>query len=300
MIKPEKLEKGSKITILSPAGFVDKKFVESTKIFLESKGFKVEVAQSCNNQHNRFAGTDEERIYDLQKAIDDNSTKAILCARGGYGTIRIIDKIDFSNMLKNPKWIIGFSDITVLHSHLNNLGIMSIHGPMAKAFHEESNSDSIKYLINILLGKNNSYTVKSNLNNNIGICEGELVGGNLSTLYSLQGTSYEINTENKILFIEDLCEHHYHIDRILTNFKLSNKFKKVSGLICGSFTELKDSKPGFGKNHIEIINEKTELINFPKCYDFPSGHILNNYPLVLGAKYHLSIDSAKVVLESQI
>jgi muramoyltetrapeptide carboxypeptidase len=226
----------------------------------------------------------------LQEAINDPETKAIICARGGYGTVRLIEKLDFSPLLKNPKWLVGFSDVTVLHSVLNKLGLASIHGSMPGFFLENKKiTRSFLSLIELLSSGRSKIEVSGHALNRNGICSGELVGGNLSLLYSLQGTPWQLDTSGKILLIEDLSEYLYHIDRMMQNLRLAGQLKHLSGLIVGGFTELKDNDSPFGKSAYEIILEAVHDYNFPVCFDFPVGHIPKNMAILLGGKYHLEV-----------
>ncbi len=281
---------GDKISIVSPAGRISSDYVHSASNFLTKLGYKVNISPNCLSEHYNFSSTDKNRFTDLQTAINDSETKAILCSRGGYGLIRILDQLDFTLLVKHPKWIIGFSDITNLHLALNKCGLKSIHAPMAKSFHDEADSDSIRNLISTLNGKPTIYNIGTNDANRIGESEAELIGGNLSIIYSLQGTPYEIDTKDKILFIEDLNEYLYHLDRTMINLKLSGKLSNLKGLIVGGFSDMKDNDKPFGKSAYEIISEHVAEYSYPVCFDFPAGHIKNNQPIVLGQKYYFSVN----------
>lgn len=289
MICPPKLVKGSKVAIVSPSGYSNSEFVNSAAQIINKRGYESIIYPSCLNKHFQFGGTDTERLFDLQKALDDEEIDAILCARGGYGAIRIVDKLDFTRFLQKPKWLIGFSDITTLHSALQKIGIMSLHAPMTKDIHLFEDSESINRLFEILDGVFNSYLLPGHLYNRPGETEAEFVGGNISIIYSLQSTPFELDTDGKILFIEDLNEYLYHLDRIMINLKLSGKLKNLKGLIVGAFTDMKDNANPFGKTAYEIIWEHVAEYSFPVCFDFPVGHINNNMPLINGRKYRLSI-----------
>lgn len=297
MIYPKFLKGGSKIAILSPSGYINESFIFFTKDYFESLGFRAELYPSCINRYYQFAGTDEQRLQDLQNAMDDCSVDAIFCSRGGYGLIRIIDKLDFTNFLKSPKWIIGFSDITNLHLALNKLGVATLHSQMLKAIYENYNLKSVTSLLNLLKGNFQDYIIDINVFNRFGNVEAELIGGNLSIIYSLQATNFEINTEDKILFIEDLNEYLYHIDRMMLNLKLSGKLSKLKGLIVGSFTDIKDNTSPFGKTVCEIIHEHVSEYNYPVCFDFPAGHIEENFPLIMGAIYNMSVSKNNVTIK---
>jgi muramoyltetrapeptide carboxypeptidase len=297
MIKPHNLKSGSKIAIISPAGAVNPIFVESVVGMLQDKGYDPIVFPSCYNKHFQLGGTDEERLADLQNALDDSSIDAILCSRGGYGAIRLIDKLDFSGFMNNPKWFIGFSDITTFHIAINNLGVMSLHSQMTKDMHENPESDAVQNIYKILNGELPETTCENHEFNKTGIAEGELVGGNLSIIYSLQGTKFEINTDGKILFIEDLNEYLYHLDRIMISLKMAGKLKNLKGLIAGAFTDMKDNPNPFGKTPYEIISAHLAEYDFPVCYNFPVGHIDNNMPLICGKKYKLEVGESGVRLD---
>jgi muramoyltetrapeptide carboxypeptidase len=296
MIKPHNLKSGSRIAIISPAGAVNPVFVESAAKMLSANGFESVIYPSCYKKHFQFGGTDEERLADLQNALDDSSIDAILCSRGGYGAIRIIDKIDFSGFMKNPKWFIGFSDITTFHIAINNLGVMSLHSQMTKDMHENPESDAVQNIFKILNGELPETTCENHEFNRLGIAEGELIGGNLSIIYSLQGTKFEINTDGKILFIEDLNEYLYHLDRIMISLKMAGKLKNLKGLIAGAFTDMKDNPNPFGKTPYEIISAHLAECDFPVCYNFPVGHIDNNMPLICGKKCILEVGESGVRL----
>lgn len=290
MIIPSNLQPGERIRIVSPAGKVQKDKVLPGIKLLQDEGFEVIIGNHVFYKHFQYAGTDQHRAADLQEAIDDPETKAIICARGGYGTVRIIDRIDFTALLKNPKWIAGFSDVTVLHSVLNKLGIASIHGAMPGFFLDNNKpSRSFHSLTDLLLTGRSRIQCQSDPLNRMGKVSGELVGGNLSLLYSLQGTPWQIETTGKILMIEDLSEYLYHLDRMMQNLKLAGQLKNLAGLVVGGFTEMKDNDSPFGKSAYEIILEAVQDYQFPVCFDFPAGHIPKNLPLMLGGNYQLEV-----------
>jgi muramoyltetrapeptide carboxypeptidase len=249
------------------------------------------IGKHVFDKHFQYAGTDQQRAHDFQEAIDDLEAKAIICARGGYGTVRIIEKLDFSPLLKNPKWMVGFSDVTVIHSVLNHLRIASIHGAMPGFFVENKKPTRsfFSLLETITTGKSHIETGTHELNRK-GICSGELVGGNLSLIYSLQGTPYQLETSGKILLIEDLSEFLYHLDRMMQNLRLAGQLKNLAGLVVGGFTEMKDNENPFGKTASEIILEAVRDYSFPVCFDFPIGHIPKNLPVILGADYQLEVN----------
>lgn len=296
MIYPENLQKGDRIRIVAPAGKVQKDKVLPGIELLQDIGYEVLIGNHVFDRDFQYAGTDLQRASDLQEAISDPKTKAIICARGGYGTVRIIQKTDFTPLLKNPKWLVGFSDVTVLHSVFNKLGIASIHGAMPAFFLEKNKpAKSFLSLIELLSTGRSQVEIAPHPLNRAGICSGELVGGNLSLLYSLQGTHWQIDTSGKILLLEDLSEYLYHLDRMMQNLRLAGQLQNLAGLVVGGFTEMQDNESPFGKTAYEIIHEAIRDYHFPVCFDFPSGHIPKNLSLMLGANYHLNVDDTCVL-----
>jgi muramoyltetrapeptide carboxypeptidase len=289
---PPFLQPGDVIGICAPARKVSSDEMKDGINWLASKGFKVKESQHLYGQYNQFSGTDEERTSDLQSLINDTEVKAIFFARGGYGCARIIDRIDFSPLEKHPKWLVGFSDMTVIHSHINaHHGVGTLHAPMMiNLLQEKRNDEAANAIIDILTGKNVRYSEKTrnSLNRN-GVCEGELVGGNLSLLYALAGTPSDISTDGKILFIEDLDEYLYHIDRMMMQLKRAGKLTHLKGLVVGGMSDMRDNAIPFGKSAIEIIAEAVAEYDYPVCFDFPSGHIDRNLPMVLGADVRLEV-----------
>jgi|TARA_B110000908_G_scaffold164693_1_gene213054 muramoyltetrapeptide carboxypeptidase len=298
MIIPEKLNIGDKIGIISTARKISTEELNPAIETLESWGFKVILGINLFEEDDQFSGTIEQRTADLQIMIDDNSIKAILCARGGYGTVQIIDGINFNNLKINPKWIVGYSDVTVLHSHLNNLEIASLHATMPINFVSNTN-DSLKSLKNALLGNLNSAKCKAHPLNKFGKIEGDIVGGNLSILYSLSGSQSDINTAGKILFIEDLDEYLYHVDRMMMNLKRSRMLGKLKGLIVGGMSNMNDNSISFGKTAEQIILDHTKDYDFPICFGFPAGHLSDNCSLRLGVNSVLEINKNGVSLSQE-
>jgi muramoyltetrapeptide carboxypeptidase len=290
MIFPPYLKPGDRIRIVSPAGKVQKdKVIPGIELLLD-EGYEVIVGKHVFDKHFQCAGTDQQRAADLQEAINDPETKAIICARGGYGTVRILEKLDFSPLLKTPKWLIGFSDVTVLHAVFQKLGIASIHGAMPGFFIENKKpTRSFFSLMELLTSGKSQLEVKSNSLNRLGTCCGELVGGNLSLIYALQGTPYQLETSGKILLIEDLSEYLYHLDRMMQNLRLAGQLKNLAGLIVGGFTDMKDNDSPFGKSAQEIIFEAVQDYHFPVCFDFPIGHIPKNLAVMFGSHYKLEV-----------
>lgn len=297
MKTPPYLSKGSKIAIVSPAGYINPDFVVSAESYLKAIGYEVEIGRHCLGRHNQMAGTDEERLYDFQQALDNPEIDAILCSRGGYGVNHIIDKIDMSQFEKNPKWILGFSDITNLHILANKHGVRSLHCQMAKAIHNNSEAECIKNIFRILGGEKVSYSFEPNKLNNNGTVEGELIGGNMSIIYSLQGTDFSIDCDDKILFIEDLNEYLYHLDRMMLNLKMSGKLAKLRGLVVGTFSDMKDNASPFGKTAYEIVKAHTQEYSYPIGFGLQVGHIDDNQPLLEGGQYRLEISEANCSLK---
>ncbi len=298
MIKiPPYLKKGDTIGLTCPAGYMAEAKAQTCISTLQSWGFDVMVGKTLGGKSkNYFSGTDEVRRDELQAMLDDEHIKAILCGRGGYGVTRIIDQLDFTKFKKNPKWIIGFSDITVLHAHLyTKIKIASLHAPMAVAFNEGENK-YIKSLQNAIMGKKAKYSCATHPFNKPGMVTAELVGGNLSLLAHLAGTPSDINTKNKILFIEDIGEHIYNIDRMLYQMKRSGKLDKLAGLIVGGFTDMLDTERPFGKKVYKLINEITAAYDYPVCFGFPVSHIKENYALKVGVNYTLKVSKNKTQL----
>jgi len=297
MIFPQSIKPGQKIGIVSTASKIDKEIVLTAVELLESMGYQTEIGAHALSQFHQFAATDAERASDLQLMLDNPEIKAIICSRGGYGSLRTLELIDWTNFIKHPKWIVGFSDVTVLHSKLNLLGISSIHGVMPKYFYDgEVPSQSFNYLLDALTGKPIEYQIQTNSLNRKGETSGELVGGNLSMLYSLRGTLYDIDTEGKILFIEDLDEYLYHIDRMMMNLKVGEKLSKLAGLIVGSFTCMKDNDTPFGKSVEEIILDSVKEYDFPVAFNFPAGHAKENFALKMGSKISLTINDQTTII----
>lgn len=287
MIIPPYLKKGDKIGIAACARKVSAEELEPALNAFEQWGLKVELGKYLFKTNNQFAGTDEERAEDLQLLLDDPSVKAIIGARGGYGTLRIIDNLNFDAFKKNPKWMVGFSDITVLHSHIHNLHIETLHAKMLINFAKDE--DSSELLRKALFGELHRYEVPSFALNRKGTAKGILTGGNLSLLFALNGSISDIDTRGKILFIEDLDEYLYHVDRMMLNLKRSGKLSQLSGLIVGGMSDMKDNKIPFGKNAEEIILDAVKEFNYPVCFNFPAGHVDNNLPLYLGREVTLEV-----------
>lgn len=289
MIRPPYLKIGDKVAIVSPAGAVAPELIDGAAAALRAWGYEPVLGSCAKGRCGRFAGTDEERLADLQWAMDDPSVRAILCGRGGYGTVRIIDRLDFRAFEQSPKWVIGFSDITVLHAALARRGYQSLHGPMARALaHAAGNWDAVSSLRRCLQGEVSSYGLPSSALNRDGVAEGELVGGNLSILYGLRSTPFDLSPKGKILFIEDISERPYHIDRMMHNLKLSGVLSQISGLLVGEFTDIEEDA-SFGQTVHEIVASAVREYDFPVAFGFPVGHGTTNLPVRHGAAVRLTV-----------
>ncbi|MEO6683915.1 MAG: LD-carboxypeptidase [Ginsengibacter sp.] len=297
-IIPPYLKPGDTIGLVSPAGYMPQEDYATSIEILQQWGFKVQVGKTPGHQFHYFSGTDEERLNDLQHMMDDKNIHAILCVRGGYGTGRIIDKLNFKKFNQHPKWIIGFSDITVLHSHLfSNYKTASLHAPMSAAFNEEEyKNEFIQSLRAALSGQKAKYIAPIHPFNQNGKGSGVLVGGNLSLLVNLIGTPSDIKTKNKILFMEDLGEYIYNVDRMMRHLQRTGKLDHLKGLIVGGFTEMKDTTIPFGQTTEEVIKEIVKDYKFPVCFNFPVSHDKENYALKVGVKYKLSVTDKEVKL----
>ncbi|MDN3550699.1 S66 peptidase family protein [Mucilaginibacter aquaedulcis] len=288
------LKKGDKIAITCPAKKLPQPMNDAIAL-LQSWGLEVVLGDTVTASYHQFAGDDNLRARDLQRFIDDDSIKAIIAARGGYGVIRMIDQVDFSHFEQNPKWIVGFSDITILHTHLfANYGAQSIHGQMPINIPDAS-ARSLATLKKALFGEELSYEFKSHTLNRSGESSGILVGGNLSLLVAVSGSVSDIDYTGKILFIEDVGEYLYAIDRMLYNLKRAGKLANLAGLIVGGFSEVKDNDIPFGQTVPEIIMDKVKEYDYPVCFDFPAGHIPDNCSLIFGRETKLTVHDHQVV-----
>ena len=295
MIRPNYLQKGDAVAIVSTARKVSKKELIPALAILKNWKLNVVIGNSIEAEEHQFAGNDNLRASDFQEMLDNPKIKAIWCARGGYGTIRMIDLLDFSNFKNNPKWIIGYSDVTVLHSHLHQLGFETLHAQMPVSI-ETKTAACVQSLKNSLFGNNTTITIPSEVSNITGNAKGVLVGGNLSMLYSVCGSSSSISTKGKILFIEDLDEYLYHIDRMLQNLKRNGMLDQLQGLIIGGMTQMHDNDISFGQSTEEIILSICNDYNYPIVFNFPAGHIKDNRALILGRKAELIISKTETIL----
>ena len=289
MITPPHLQKGDTVAILATARKNLDDNLKPAIDLLKSWGLNVVIGSSIGLDNNQLAGTDEQRAADFQQQLNNPNIKAIWCVKGGYGTVRMIDLLDFTAFKKNPKWIVGFSDVTVLHNHLNTLGFKSIHGIMPVTV-AKATPEAIETLRIALFGEKLKYEIDPFMMNRPGKATGELVGGNLSILYSLFGSPSAIDCTDKILFIEDLDEYLYHIDRMMINLKRNGCLESIKGIVVGSMTKMKDNDIPWGKNAIEIIEDVTKTYHIPVLYNFPAGHIQDNRALILGDSVTINVN----------
>lgn len=288
---PSFLTKGDKVAIVATARKISRDEVSFSMEILQKWGLRPVLGKNIFKAQHQFAGTDERRAEDFQQMLDDEKIKAIFCARGGYGTVRIIDELNFNEFRKNPKWIVGYSDITVLHSHIfSNFGIPTVHGSMPINF-PKNTKEALETLRKSLFGEPLDFVIPHHKYNRKGSAEGIVTGGNLSLLQSLMGTKSDIDIRNKILFIEDLDEYLYHIDRMMMNMKRSGKLSNIKGLIVGGLTKMRDNEVPFGKSAEEIILEKIAEYQFPVCFGFPAGHMDDNRSIYLGKRARLDVGS---------
>lgn len=291
MRTPPYLNPGDKIAIVSPARSITFEEVYPAMKLMQQWELEVVLGTHVFSRSDQFAGTDEQRSFDLQQMLDDPSIRAILCSRGGYGTVRIVDRLDFSKFLEQPKWIIGYSDITVLHCHVNRqFGIETLHATMPVSIREDSSPETLESLRNALIGTRISYALPRTSLSRTGTAEGILTGGNLSILYSLIGSSSFPETENRILFLEDLDEYLYHIDRMMMALKRAGKLEKLQGLLIGGMDRMNDNTVPYGKTAYEIISEAVMDYRYPVFFGFPSGHGSRNLALILGRTVRMNVD----------
>lgn len=297
LLQPPYLKKGDTIAIVAPAGILKNReeVIEKAKSLAESWGLYVVYGKHLFNQGNHFAGTDEERAEDFQKALDNPNIKAIWAARGGYGSVRILDRLNFTKFKENPKWVIGYSDITALHSHIHTLGVETIHGMMGTSLGDplEEIEKTVTSFKKALFGKKIKYKVDSNLFNREGEAKGQLVGGNLSILMSVLGSKSQMNTTNKIVFIEEIGEYKYSIDRMLQSLKRAGFFNNCTGLVIGDISNIKKNTTKWGKSIEQLILDVVAEYDFPVLFGFPAGHEKDNRALILGRKINLKVKKVK-------
>ena len=294
MIQPSYLKKGDTVAIIATARKVSKEEIEPAVTFFESYGLSVLLGENLFAADNQYAGTDLQRTKDLQLALNDKNIKAIIIARGGYGTVRLMEHIDFTDFKKHPKWLVGYSDVTVLHNAIHNKGIATLHATMPLNFNKSA--EATKSMIEALFGNLSEIKAEPSPLNKLGTAKALLTGGNLSLIYSLAGTDFDIDTADKILFIEDLDEYFYHLDRMMMQLKLSGKLKNLAGLIVGGMTDMKDNTIPFGKNAEEIILDAVKDYNYPVCFNFPAGHIDRNLALYFGKEIEFKVSNEAVTL----
>ena len=300
MIQPPILIPGDTIGITCPAGSIPLEKVQNCILTLEKWGFKVKLGKTVGAKMDCFSASDAERAMELQQMLDDANIKAVLCGRGGYGLSRIIDHINFSGFNQNPKWVIGFSDITVLHAAIQKQNTMSIHGPMAAAFNKGAEGEIyIQSLKNILVGENEVIHAAPHLLNKQGSATANLIGGNLCMIAHLIGSKNAMNTKGKILFIEDVGEAHYNIDRLIIQCKNAGILDDLAGLVIGGFTELKDNATDFGTTAYEIIHAHISNFNYPVCFGFPISHALDNFAVKEGGIYALEVTKEGSILKTR-
>jgi len=303
-IFPKSLKKGDKIAIISPAGSVESTQLEKGIEMIKSKGFEPVLGENLytkfSNGYN-YAGTEEQRLKDMNWALNDSEISAVWASRGGYGCQHLIHGLNLKEFTKNPKWYIGYSDNTVIQSFLLKKGFASIHGQTIKTSSFGVTEESYDLIFDILKGKNSKYSLKSNQFNKKGNIEGELIGGNLALIYALLGTKYSFNFKDKILFIEDIGENFYALDRMMMSLELAGVFTKIKGLIVGGMTNMGDEKDNkqyeesFDEFANQLIADRISKYNFPVVFDFPNGHIKDNRPLIIGSQIKLKVnDKVKV------
>lgn len=296
MRTPPRLQKGDLIALASPARSITPQEIEAAKKIIEDSGFRCRIDPEVYAVENQYAGKDSLRAGHFQRLINDTAVKAILCSRGGYGSLRIVDMIDFSAFRRRPKWIVGYSDITVLHAQLQYMGFESLHATMPVNF-TSNTSKSIQSMFDSLQGKREAIEISPHPFNRQGLAEGLLMGGNLSMLYSLVGSQSFPKTKANILFIEDLDEYLYHIDRMMLSLKRTGMLAGLAALIVGGMTGMNDNNVPFGKKAEEIIQEHVADYDFPLCFGLPAGHIDDNLALVMGRRHELQVSASGAVLK---
>lgn len=298
MVTPEYLKPNDAVGIVSTARKISTRQLRPFLDLLESWQLQPVLGMTINAADDQYAGTDALRAKDFQQMLDNPNIKAIWCARGGYGTVRIIDQLDFTRFNQDPKWVIGYSDVTVLHSHIHNIGIETVHGNMATEMASKSD-ETRNSLQRILFGEQQQiqYNAQADVPNRTGSAQGQLVGGNLSILYSLCGSDSAIDTKDKILFIEDLDEYLYHVDRMVVNIKRNKMFDGIKGLIVGGMSDMKDNTIPFGKSANEIVWDAVKEFDFPVCFGFPAGHIQDNQAMIMGREISLEVGDLGVKVQ---
>jgi len=296
---PPKLKPGDKVSIISPASKIDRQIAERGAELLRQQGFRVEIGFHAFDKENMFAGSDLVRADDMQKALNDKSIKAIFFTRGGYGSLRTHLRLNWSSFFKKPKWLIGFSDITVFHAYLSRHNIASVHGVMTAWFEQDDVlTDSFLRMVELLRGEKPDCNILPHELNRNGLASGILTGGNLSIILSLRGTPLDISPKGKILFIEDIDEHHYHLDRMMQNLKAGGILEQLSGLVAGYFTGIKDGDTPFGKTAYQIIKDAVASYHYPVAFGMQAGHELPNFPLLFGSSILLDVSENRVNIKT--
>lgn len=295
---PPYLLPGDRVAIVSPSGKADRQLVERGAELLRQQGFEVAIGCHAFGEDGVFAANDAARAADMQEALDDESIKAIFISRGGYGCLRTHLLLDWSLFFTNPKWLVGFSDVTVFHAHLSRHHVASMHAVMTSMFERDvALTDGFRKTMMMLSGESARHDITPHALNRVGTASGILTGGNLTILQSLRGTPLDLIPEGRVLFIEDLHEYHYHLDRMMQNLKAGGVLERISGLLVGHFTRMKDGQTPFGKNACEIIRETVEAWDYPVVFGFPAGHELPNDPLLMGGTITLDVSLRAVHVE---
>lgn len=297
-ISPPLLNKNDKAVIISPSGSIESSFIDGAKLVLESWGLNVIVSQYAREKNGRFCGTVEQRVEDLQGAMDDPDVKLIFCSRGGYGIVHLLDRLNFTEIKKYPKWLVGYSDITALHLAFMKNGILSAHAPMARHLAEDGEDTASLYLRRLLFEGIYEYSIASHPLNRIGIADGRLWGGNLAVLGGLIGTPFADVPDNSILFVEDIGEGAYKIDRMMWQLKLAGVLDRLSGLVVGQFADCEEDFLMYAPIYESIMNLVSGY-NYPVVFDFPVGHVKENFPLVYSGKIRLEVNTHKILLKTQ-
>ena len=297
-MRPNSIQKGDTVGLIALACKVNFEILKPAIAWMENVwGLKIILGESLTSEYHQFAGTDTIRANDFQTMLDNPEIKAIFSARGGYGSSRLLDSIDFTAFQKQPKWVIGFSDITAVHCHIHTLNIESLHATMPKIFLQEGGEESLESLKKILFGEETNYKIEPHKLNRLGVGEGQIIGGNLAILIHVIGSKSDINYDGKILFLEDINEYLYNIDRMMIQLKRSGKLQNLAGLIVGSFSDCQDNQVPFGKTAYEIIEEAVADYDFPVCYGFPVGHEVDNWAIPCGRRLSLSVEEYGVSLK---
>jgi muramoyltetrapeptide carboxypeptidase len=294
---PPRLKAGDYIAIIAPASKVEKSYIETAMKVFDSWGLNIITGKYLFASHYKYAGTDRERIYDVQAMLNHPDVKAIICARGGYGFNRIIDQIKYQAFLSNPKWIVGFSDITAWHCQLSTMGFQSLHAIMPSYFEKKNAGIGLDSLKAVLFGHPQHIVCSPQIGNRPGSTQGVLTGGNLALLCTMIGTQSDFHTDGKILFLEDVGENLYNIDRMMVHLKRSGKLDRLAGCVIGKFTESLETPEDFGKDAFSIIREQFQSYDYPLCFDFPAGHIPDSYAMPFGRNVNLRITNDQVTLD---